>query len=137
MLCWLPLLLCCGFTLVVQGVVLSLWLALKNQLGGDAAAEQQVTVSLPLLAVCVLAVCELCTHSLIALQKPTSVSVSEESVLVGDLLMFVLGCTMVVGSWVVQEHASLLSSVRRRRPPPTTAAEAQIAGCSINHVNIL
>ena len=137
MLCWLPLLLCCGFTLVVQGVVLSLWLALKNQLGGDAAAEQQVTVSLPLLAVCVLAVCELCTHSLIALQKPTSVSVSEESVLVGDLLMFVLGCTMVDGSWVVQEHASLLSSVRRRPPPPTTAAEAQIAGCGIIHVNIL
>lgn len=121
---------------MVQGVVLSLFVALKNQLGGDAAAEQQVTVSLPLLAVCVLAVCELCTHSLIALQKPTSVSVSEESVLVGDLLMFVLGCTMVVGSWVVQEHASLLSSVRRRQPPPTTA-EAQIAGCSINHVNIL
>lgn len=121
---------------MVQGVVLSLFVALKNQLGGDAAAEQQVTVSLPLLAVCVLAVCELCTHSLIALQKPTSVSVSEESVLVGDLLVFVLGCTMVVGSWVVQEHASLLSSVRRR-PPPTTAAEAQIAGCSINHVNIL
>jgi len=41
----------------LQGAVLLLWLGLK-QLGGDAAAEQQVTVSLPAPAVCVL--CELC-----------------------------------------------------------------------------
>jgi hypothetical protein len=44
----------------LQGAVLSLWLGLKQQLGGDAAAEQQVTVSLPVLAVCVL--CEQCAN---------------------------------------------------------------------------
>ena len=40
--------------------MLSLFAGLKQQLGGDDAAEQQVTVSLPVLAVCVL--CELCAY---------------------------------------------------------------------------
>ena len=39
--------------------MLLLWLGLKQQLGGDAA-EQQVTVSLPVLAVCML--CEQCAN---------------------------------------------------------------------------
>ena len=40
--------------------MLSLFVGLKQQLGGDDDAEQQVTVSLPVLAVCVL--CELCAN---------------------------------------------------------------------------